>query len=95
MKKYLFLLFTLALTAFTTRADTTANDFEAELRQLEARELAHDEKEDALVEKTIVVDSVSEQNAALLKKSELPEPPAVPISQELKAVKKTRRIPSR
>ena len=94
MKKYLLILFALILNPLATHAESENNDFEAELRQLEAREMAQEEKADALVQKIDIIDSVTEQNAAVLKE-ELPETKTFPISQEIKAIKKIRRIPSR
>ena len=103
MIKYLFII-PLALLLFSkAKAETVINDFEAELRSLEKKEILQDEKADALVEKisapnnsnigeTMILDTVNVQNAAPIK---IPPDVPAPISQESSTPKKTRRIPSR
>jgi hypothetical protein len=84
MRKYLYILLSLTIVPLIAKAENEASDFEAELRNLETREMAQIEKEDAMI------DSVNEQKAGVVKETikELETPiPATP--------KKTRRIPSR
>ena len=102
MTKYLFILLSALLLTPAIKAETSTNDFEAELRLLESRNLIQEEKAEILVEKMsaqnnsnrendIVEDSVSTKKAATSKvitDSEL-EPFNPPTA------KKTRRIPSR
>lgn len=78
------------------------NDFEAELRLLEQKEMLQEEKAEMLVEKIPspnnkenewLLDSVSTKKSATSKTSPLSE--VAPISQESHTAKKSRRIPSR
>lgn len=105
MTKYLF-IFLLAIWIHPeSRAESTTNDFEAELRLLESQETAQEEKAEVLVEKMsaqnnsnrendLVEDSVSTQKSATSKNNADPE--LLPFtSLEPNTAKKTRRIPSR
>ena len=89
MRKYLFVILSFIIVPIVSKAQTETSDFEAELRSLEAREMAQNEKEDALV------DSVTEQKAAPVRENPKENIVPAPITPEFSTIKKTRRIPSR
>ena len=84
MRKYLYILLSLTIVPLIAKAESEASDFEAELRNLETREMAQIEKEDALI------DSVNEQKAGVVKETIKELEASIPATP-----KKTRRIPSR
>lgn len=104
MTKYFFIFLLAALILPIGRAETSPNDFEAELRLLEHKEMKEEEKADELVQKMSVQnnpegenlmmeDSVTAQKSATTRIT--PALETTPLSQDITPVKKTRRIPSR
>ncbi|MDO9183084.1 MAG: hypothetical protein Q7U04_11780 [Bacteriovorax sp.] len=89
MTKYILIILLSALIHPATKADTLNNEFEAELRLLEANELVQDAVQDTKVE-NLIQDRVNTQSSATSKKEILPELVPVPTT-----TKKTRRVPSR
>ncbi|MDD4974195.1 MAG: hypothetical protein PHY93_07570 [Bacteriovorax sp.] len=106
MTKYLFILLWVSLLTPAIKAETSTNDFEAELRLLESRDLLQEEKAELLVEKMstqnnsnrendVIEDSVSTKKAATTTTTTPTGPDSEPGPLNPTTTKKTRRIPSR